>query len=155
MNKTVHCVALYESINSEVDLSELAKTLGESGVKVLKPIMSQNDYVMEFTDWNNNYKPLQKFDLQSSQSPFDMVKPEDIDVIVCPVVAFDKKGNRLGYGGGYYDRYLPRLKPSTFKIGVAFSCQEVEQIPTDAFDVPLDAIITESWNGGIEPLQCR
>lgn len=144
MNKTFHCVALYEPINSEVDLNELAETLGDSGVKVLKPIMSQNDYIMEFTDWNNNHTPLQKFNLGSCHPPFELVKPEKIDAIVCPVVAFDKHCNRLGYGGGYYDRYLPRLKPSTPKIGVAFFCQEVEQIPTDAFDVPLDAIITES-----------
>ena len=182
-------IALYEAINSEVNLSELALALSNSGAKVLKPIMSEEEGVMEFTNWENTFDPRERkswqpsllvnfgqFALRSSfdsgsrntsaltfaQSllariaskfpsqenfykpcEFELVKPEEIDIIVCPVVAFDSECNRLGYGGGYYDRYLPRMSPSTIRIGVAFACQEVEEIPRDPHDIPLDRIFTE------------
>lgn len=137
-------IALYEAINSEVNLSELALALTNSGASVLKPIMLKEEGVMEFTNWENAFNPRDTFDLQSLYPPITLVKPEKIDVIICPIVAFDNQCNRLGYGGGYYDRYLPRLTPSTLKIGVAFSCQEVNRISPDPHDVPLDIIITEN-----------
>lgn len=68
------------------------------------------------------------------------------EIILTPLIAFDGDGYRLGYGGGYYDRTMEALraleKPPLF-IGVAFSLQEVEQVPTDANDAPLDGILTE------------
>ena len=132
-------VALYDAINSEVDLSELALTLENQGAKILKPILSNEEGVMNFTDWKNSFDPHQTFNLAS----VELAKPETINIIVCPVVAFDAKKNRLGYGGGYYDRFLPRLMSDTMKIGVAYSCQEVDEVPTDVHDVPLDFIVTE------------
>ena len=183
-------ISLYEAINSEVNLSELALALTNSGASVLKPIMLKEEGVMEFTNWENAFDPLERISWQPSllvnfgqfalRSSFDsgsrntsaltfaqsllariaskfpsqkhfykpydfeLVKPEKIDVIICPVVAFDNQCMRLGYGGGYYDRYLPRLTPSTLKIGVAFSCQKVDKISPDPHDVPLDIIITEN-----------
>ena len=134
-------IALYEAINSEVNLSELALALTNSGAKVLKPIMmSEEEGVMEFTNWENAFDPRER---KSWQPSLTLVKPEEIDVIVCPVVAFDSECNRLGYGGGYYDRFLPRMSPSALKLGVAFACQQVEEIPRDPHDIPLDCIVTE------------
>ena len=137
-------IALYEAINSEVNLRELALALSNSGAKVLKPIMmSEEEGVMEFTNWENAFDPRETLSLKSWQPSLTLVKPEEIDIIICPVVAFDSECNRLGYGGGYYDRYLPRMSPSTLKIGVAFACQQVEEIPRDPHDIPLDCIFTE------------
>ncbi|MBN1613943.1 MAG: 5-formyltetrahydrofolate cyclo-ligase [Deltaproteobacteria bacterium] len=67
----------------------------------------------------------------------------DIDAALVPAVAFDRRGYRVGYGGGYYDRFLPELPTQTIRVGLAFSCQLVEAIPAGAHDVPVDMIVTE------------
>jgi 5-formyltetrahydrofolate cyclo-ligase len=58
-------------------------------------------------------------------------------------LAFDRHFNRLGYGAGYYDRFLPKMRRDAAKIGIGFSFQLVDQLPADPFDVPLDGIITD------------
>jgi len=60
-----------------------------------------------------------------------------------PLLGFDKRGTRLGYGGGYYDRTLERLGKRPRLVGIAFAAQEIEDIPREAHDVPLDVIVTE------------
>ena len=66
------------------------------------------------------------------------------DVILIPMVAFDKKLNRLGYGGGYYDRFLKKYeKNRIIKIGLAISCQEVKKLPLNSFDKKMDFVLTE------------
>lgn len=70
------------------------------------------------------------------------VDPSEIFTILVPMVAFDRTGSRLGYGAGYYDRFLTTY-PHMRKIGIAFSCQEIASIPCDPFDIKMDYIITE------------
>jgi 5-formyltetrahydrofolate cyclo-ligase len=67
---------------------------------------------------------------------------EEIDVILVPAVAFDPRGYRVGYGGGYYDRFLPKAE-CAMKIGIAFTCQMVEEIAVESYDVTVDRIVTE------------
>ena len=66
----------------------------------------------------------------------------EIEAIIIPAVAFDRQGHRVGYGGGYYDRFLPGV-PQAVKIGVALACQIVDGIPPDAHDAPADVIVTD------------
>ena len=66
----------------------------------------------------------------------------EIDVVLVPAVAFDRQGYRVGYGGGYYDRFLPGC-PQAAKIGAAFACQIIEEIPVGPYDVAMDCIVTE------------
>ncbi|MGK5510023.1 5-formyltetrahydrofolate cyclo-ligase [Brevibacillus formosus] len=66
-----------------------------------------------------------------------------LDAIIVPGVAFDNKGGRMGYGGGYYDRFLATLKKLPFLVGVGFSIQVVEHVPLESHDVLLDAVVTE------------
>ncbi|HJJ36729.1 MAG TPA: 5-formyltetrahydrofolate cyclo-ligase [Methanocorpusculum sp.] len=66
-----------------------------------------------------------------------------VECVILPMVGFDRTGNRLGYGAGYYDRFLA-ANPSLYKIGIAYSCQEVALVPTDAYDIRMDEIITET-----------
>lgn len=73
---------------------------------------------------------------------FPIVSAEALDMIVVPLVAFDRTGARLGYGGGCYDRYLPMLSPACQIIGIAFDEQHVDHIPIDAHDLPLPRIIS-------------
>jgi 5-formyltetrahydrofolate cyclo-ligase len=65
------------------------------------------------------------------------------DIILMPLLGFDKHGTRLGYGGGYYDRTLAHLTRRPKLLGFAFARQEVDYIPREAHDVPLDAVVTE------------
>lgn len=66
----------------------------------------------------------------------------EIDVVIVPAVAFDRRGYRVGYGGGYYDRFLPEC-PNAVKIGAAFACQIIEEIPVGPYDVKMGCIVTE------------
>jgi 5-formyltetrahydrofolate cyclo-ligase len=66
----------------------------------------------------------------------------EIDAVVVPAVAFDRWGYRVGYGGGYYDRFLPAA-PQATKIGAAFACQIIAEIPVGPYDVKMDYIVTE------------
>lgn len=72
------------------------------------------------------------------------VAPADVDVALVPGVAFDRQGNRLGHGAGYYDRLLAELSPSACLIGLAYECQLVEAIPHEPHDVGMDLVVTES-----------
>ncbi|MDD4908777.1 MAG: 5-formyltetrahydrofolate cyclo-ligase, partial [Candidatus Omnitrophica bacterium] len=70
-----------------------------------------------------------------------LVKPEDLDLIITPGLAFDKKGNRLGRGKGYYDRFLSKLSDRAPSIGLAFDFQILPLIPTTSYDVSVNKII--------------
>lgn len=71
------------------------------------------------------------------------VDPAEVDVVVTPGLAFDRRGHRLGYGGGHYDRYLGRLGPAATRVGVGFSAQVVEHVPNEPGDQPVDLVVTD------------
>lgn len=72
------------------------------------------------------------------------VSPEQLDLIIVPAVAYDRRGYRIGYGGGYYDRFLSSLNENIVTIGIAFDVQIVGEVPVQSFDVPVDMVITEN-----------
>ncbi|ASS76787.1 5-formyltetrahydrofolate cyclo-ligase [Tumebacillus algifaecis] len=76
--------------------------------------------------------------------PEAVVPVTEIDLVVLPGVGFDRSGGRLGYGGGYYDRFLPTLRPDVTKIAVAYELQVVDQIPIEPHDTMLDLLVTEN-----------
>ncbi|MDT8406996.1 MAG: 5-formyltetrahydrofolate cyclo-ligase [Methylococcales bacterium] len=78
------------------------------------------------------------------EMPTRCIAPKALDVVLVPGLAFDAHGGRLGYGAGYYDRLLARLRPEAVTIGLAFECQRVAQVPMAAHDVPLDCLVTEA-----------
>jgi 5-formyltetrahydrofolate cyclo-ligase len=85
--------------------------------------------------------------------PFDILEPPDgktiapkhIDLILVPGLAFDNRGNRLGYGHGYYDRYLKLIDPKCFILGVAYSFQIIDKTPKTNHDIPVHAVLTEKY----------
>lgn len=72
----------------------------------------------------------------------NIVDPEVVDVILVPLLAFDKKGNRVGYGKGFYDRFLAECRPDTIKIGLSFFEAELSITDTNEFDIPLNYCVT-------------
>jgi len=69
--------------------------------------------------------------------------PEKLDLILVPGLAFDRRGYRLGYGKGYYDRFLSQLGPSCFSIGVGYSFQMIEKVPFSSHDIPVKSLLSE------------
>ena len=72
-----------------------------------------------------------------------IIPPEELDLIIVPGTAFDIKGNRMGYGGGFYDRFLKQTKDDCIKIGICFDFQIFDSIPYQDYDIPVDLIVTE------------
>jgi 5-formyltetrahydrofolate cyclo-ligase len=87
---------------------------------------------------------------EPKQEKIRPVPREEIDAILVPAVAFDRRGHRIGYGGGYYDRFLPEVLRAV-RIGAAFSCQIVPRVPEDPHDLPVDRIVTENGEMAICP----
>lgn len=81
------------------------------------------------------------------------VDPEEVDVVVAPGLAFDREGNRLGYGGGYYDRYLARMGHRALRVGVGFSLQLVDRIPVEPGDERVDIVVTNEGALDVRPVQ--
>ena len=74
---------------------------------------------------------------------FRPVSPEDIDLVIVPGIAFDRSGERIGYGMGFYDRFLKKIRKDTSSIGLAYEFQIVDDIPSEETDVKVNKIITE------------
>ncbi len=81
--------------------------------------------------------------LEPATGQNNIVSPDLIDVVIVPGCAFDLHRNRMGYGAGYYDRFLKLISDNCLKVGVAFDFQVMDEIPCDELDIPMDIIITE------------
>lgn len=150
-------VAVYAAMGSEVDPAAFAAAAVARGWRVAYPCMLSATDAMacgqrmcmravaagDASSAPFIAHPTRTFaavDIDSDRFP--IVPAEALDMVVVPLVAFDRAGARLGYGGGCYDRYLPTLSPACQIIGIAFDEQRVDHIPTDAHDLPLPHIIS-------------
>ena len=150
-------VAVYSPMGSEVDLGEFIAALYDARARVAFPAMLpdlQNGQRMQmrivsYKDYLDGSAPFIAHPVRpfspvgnAENGRYPAVTPHELDAIVVPLVGFDANGMRLGYGGGCYDRYLPKLQPRCFVVGAAFSEQQVPRVPVDAFDLPLPRIIS-------------
>ena len=136
-------IGAYFPINYEIDCLEILKYLEKSGFEISLPVTRKKNK-MDFFKWSLR-EPLTLGKMGIPQ-PCSNTKVYP-DIILVPLVAFDKYKFRLGYGGGYYDRYIEKIKniKKTLTIGMAFSFQEVKKIPIDKNDKKLDFIFTENY----------
>ena len=134
----------YYPYNHEVDTIKILKEFEKYNYVISLPKIKKN-YQMNFFKW-------------SSKDPLSINKygiPEPIshkiiypNIILVPVVAFDKNFNRIGYGGGFYDRYIKRIKKNKniITIGLAYSFQKVKKIQVNKYDIKLNFIVTDKEN---------
>ena len=138
-------IALYLSFDGEISTEKLIKTLWAQGKQVYLPVLHPfNPNHLLFLRYLPDTPMLKnKFGIWEPKLNVQNVLPlDELDILFTPLVAFDKEGNRLGMGGGFYDRTLQNWQNSSFiPVGLAHQCQQVEQLPTEAWDVPLYRIL--------------
>ena len=142
--KNAKFVHIYVSaVNNEVDTLGLIYEMFDLGKKVIVPRCSENAHYLDNIRINslNDLKPSKYGIMEPEYDPDRIIKPEDFDAVIVPLLAFDRAGNRLGFGGGYYDTLLKQC--SCPKIGFAYSFQEIETLPVEEHDQKLTIIITE------------
>lgn len=133
-------VALYRAMGSELDADALAQALAAQGRALCLPVVMDRDSAMVFRRWSPG-DPLE-LDLAGAAAPLPLAEVVTPDLIVTPLLAFDRSGARLGQGGGYYDRTFEAL-PHIPRIGLAYAGQEVEALATEPHDVRLHGVLTE------------
>ena len=133
----------YFPINHEIDSLEILDQLEKSGYKISLPVIKKNNK-MDFYEWSFK-DPL---NLSKIGIPEPYIKKKVYpDAIIVPLVAFDKYKFRLGYGGGYYDRYIQKVTKNKkiLTIGLAFTFQEIKKLHINEHDKKLDFIFTENY----------
>lgn len=135
-------LAGYMPIRTEIDpLTVMAEAAAHGPVGV--PVIQGKDMPLQFAQWEPDCPMVEGMFGASVPANAVYFEPE---IVIVPLVAFDLQGGRLGYGGGFYDRTLEKLraKRATLAIGYAFDAQEDQGLPLEATDQPLDMIVTES-----------
>lgn len=137
-------VMSYLAFAGEVDLAQLHEALKGQGVKLCFPHCGENGFMQPLSPRDENPCQSGKFGIMAPVAEHsDVVDPNEIDVVLTPCVAFDTSRLRLGWGGGYYDRFLPRC-PQAVSIAPAYEVQLVENVVSDhPWDAVLDAVATE------------
>lgn len=136
-------IGAYFPISYEIDCFEILKKLEKDGYKIsLSAITNKNQ--MDFFQWS--FKDPLYVGKMGIPEPIQIKKIYP-DILLVPLVAFDKHKNRLGYGGGYYDRYIEKVSKikKLLTIGIAFSFQEVNKLPINYNDKKLNFILTENY----------
>lgn len=141
-------LGLYAPIRGEVDV--LAALIAQSTLPVALPVVEDEQLRFYRVRADTLLTPGYKGILEPQQEENAPVLP---DTLAVPLLAFDRTGHRLGYGGGYYDRTLAAMRNAgslKAAIGIAYACQETKSIPVERHDQPLNIVVTE-----VETIECR
>ena len=141
INKKV--VGGYYPVNFEIDDLSLLRKLEKKRFIISLPVIKKN-FHMDFYKWSfSDSLKINKYGIPEPEIK-NIVYP---DILLIPLVAFDKNLNRLGYGGGYYDRLIKKLskKKKIIKIGLAITKQKIDKVPINAYDQKLDYIVTNKY----------
>ncbi|MCL2136431.1 MAG: 5-formyltetrahydrofolate cyclo-ligase [Coriobacteriia bacterium] len=147
-------IAVYSSVGSELSLETLIFNLGRAGYKVAFPAILGEGLMRFYTTIGTGELDLQSIELITDpmevQTPerlkkLRLVEPRKISVIIVPGVAFDPECYRMGFGGGFYDRYIPKLRDTTKVFGVCFDEQIYKSLPVQSHDQRLDAVVTPTF----------
>lgn len=140
-------VLAYLALPDELSLDSLYEAGWQMGKTMVIPISQPDDHSLLLSRLEKfSHLTEGAYHIRELAPPLrQKISAGQIDLCLIPGIAFDKLGNRLGFGAGYYDRFLPRLRPDVPKIGVCFSAQlSIEPLPTDEYDKPMDYLLTEN-----------
>ncbi len=137
-------VMLFASFRTELDTLPIARRVLEDGKRLCLPRVLAPRYMATFQvgDLAADLVP-GKWGIPEPREGLPEVPPEEMDLVFVPGSAFDDDGGRCGYGGGFYDNYLPLTRPGTPWIALAFEAQLVPKIACEEHDLPVTAIVTE------------
>jgi len=136
-------IMVYSAKELEVNTLPLIRTLLSRGNPVVVPIIVRADVSLRLSYLKDlSVLVPSTFSVPEPIGNEIPARPENVDTIILPMLGFDRKGGRLGYGAGYYDRFLAR-NPRIRRIGIAFACQEAENLPVDENDIHMNCTITE------------
>ena len=136
-------IMIYRGIGGEVRLKSLEIAVESKGKQFLFPLCLPKKQMAALAPkgadaWKKGSYGIMEPILEESE----VVAPEDIDLIICPCTVFDEECNRMGMGGGYYDRYLPNCTKAVV-AAVAFEVQKAEAVPMESWDKAVDLVFTE------------
>lgn len=141
-------VMLFYSFGSEIETGPMAERVLDEGKRLLLPYLEAG--AMEAAEVLARDELLPSGYGPREPARRVAVDPRMVDVVITPGLAFDRRGHRLGYGGGHYDRYLQRLASHAVRVGIGFSTQLVDRIPDEPGDQRLDLVVTDR-----EAVDCR
>lgn len=135
-------VSGYRPIRTEIDATPLMTALHARGVDLCVPVIDGAGLPLSFRRWTPEARMISG--AFGAEIPADGEELEPT-LLIAPLVAFDARGYRLGYGGGFYDRTLEKLRAArpTRAVGYAFAAQQTDALPTEPTDQPLDMVVTE------------
>ncbi|HRU55501.1 MAG TPA: 5-formyltetrahydrofolate cyclo-ligase [Candidatus Sumerlaeia bacterium] len=139
-------VMTYLSIKGEVETLEFAREVLKRKKRLVVPKVQTHPKTLlacEINTLEEGLSPSRYGILEPVNALIRQVDPYEIELHVIPGLAFDKKGHRLGRGGGYYDRFLSDISPNAMTVGVCYECQFLESVPCDSKDVPVRCVVTE------------
>jgi len=149
--KNANSIAAYLPFNGEADPLPLMNRALVDGKQVFVPVISSKTEPLKFEAWTRETKVSEnKFKIREPNASVTSVDPTELDLVITPLVAFDGQRNRLGVGGGYYDRTFAFLNDvatkdrRTLLIGLAYELQRLKKIDSNPHDVQLDAVATET-----------
>lgn len=135
------------SFKDEVHTHDIIKKSLEIGKRIGVPITIPNTRIMKVSELMDFDKELNLgfYNILAPKEEYErIISPEIIDLVLVPGLAFDRRGYRVGYGGGYYDTFFSNMKRSTIKIGICFDMQLIAKAPVGYYDIPVDYILTEN-----------
>lgn len=134
------CIALFASMKDEVSTSYALKSWMEMGKRIVVPRVEGD--IMRFYDYSPDKMQSGAFGIEEPTGEIE-VPAQDIDLIIVPARAFTRRGERLGRGGGFYDKYMSLSGFRAYKIGIAYSVQIFDSLPCDTHDIKVDEVVTE------------
>lgn len=143
--KNAQNIMIFMDMKNEVRITKLIELYPEKNFFISKIVNSKNRE-MKINKYNENELVLHKFGYYESSSD-DFYDEKILDIVVVPALAFDSSKNRIGFGGGYYDTFLNKVRgknKNTLFIGVCYDFQMIEEVPIEGHDITLDLVINES-----------